>query len=424
MNRLTLGSRGSGLRWFLTAALVTSTGFIPTLAQTTNTPSANPPSANAPAPACPDQPAMTFTAWTSNLGQSFGEGSREYIFADGYLCPDTDQQFQTFLNQNPSKAVNTIVVLNSGGGNLGAGLRMGTIIRKYKMWTQVGSQLPLMIPQNENIPAQSVPFIAESASPPFPGECASACTIAFLGGVQRTVGYASNYGVHQFESTAAADADLQAQTEAISAELVQYLNLMGVSSEYMEYMVQKTGNDVTNLNMKVLQQLNIVTPHWQTKWQITPRNDNSGFYLQGTSTDPWGTHEIAFSCPPSSAPTSGSSATAPTSALNVEFYLDPGVRIQAKDVAGAVDAYVLVLSGEFVPLSMSAKQAPTQISGTRLYKGLSVNGILLQDLESGAYPDLGLAFIIDPAAKLPLRLLKFEASLESAMLKQFAATCH
>jgi hypothetical protein len=189
-------------------------------------------------------------------------------------------------------------------------------------------------------------------------------------------------------------------------------------------MVEKTGNDVTNLNMKVLQQLNIVTPHWQTKWQITPRNDNSGFYLQGTSTDPWGTHEIAFSCPPSSAPTSGSSATAPTSALNVEFYLDPGVRIQAKDVAGAVDAYVLVLSGEFVPLSMSAKQAPTQISGTRLYKGLSVNGILLQDLESGAYPDLGLAFIIDPAAKLPLRLLKFEASLESAMLKQFAATCH
>ena len=112
-----------------------STGFIPTVAQTTNTPAANPPSANGPAPACPDQPAMTFTAWTSNVGQSFGEGSREYIFADGYLCPDTDQQFQTFLNQNPSKAVNTIVVLNSGGGNLGAGLRMGTIIRKYKMWT-------------------------------------------------------------------------------------------------------------------------------------------------------------------------------------------------------------------------------------------------------------------------------------------------
>ena len=51
-----------------------------------------------------------------------------------------------------------------------------------------------------------------------------------------------------------------------------------------------------------LYRLNIVTPRWQSKWLITPLNDNSGFYLNGTTTDRWGTHEIAFVCPPKPAP--------------------------------------------------------------------------------------------------------------------------
>jgi hypothetical protein len=32
--------------------------------------------------------------------------------------------------------------------------------------------------------------------------------------------------------------------------------------------------------------------------------------------------------------------------------------------------------------------------------------------------------MFDPNAKLPLRLLQFEADLDSDKLKQFAATCH
>ena len=305
---------------------------------------------------------------------------------------------------------------------------MGTIIRQYKMWTQVGSQLPLMIPMNENIPAQTVPYIAEPASPPFPGECASACTLAFMGGINRTIGYGSNYAVHQFETESQTpDPNLQAQTEAISAEIVTYLSQMGISPDYMQYMVQKTGNNVTNLSMKLLQQLNIVTPHWQTKWQIAPLNDNSGFYLQGTSTDPWGTHEIAFTCAPKANPTQPAPAAQPVPsppALIANFYLDPGVRANAQNVVGAVQEYVLVLSGQFVPLSLSAKQAPAQVLGTRLVKSLSLTGTLLQNLESGNYPDIGLAFMFDPAAKLPMRLLKFEASLDIALLKQFAGSCH
>src|SRR5579864_2083242 len=81
---------------------------------------------------CKLDPPMSFTAWTSESGQEFGAGAREYIFADGYICPDTDQKFQQFLDQNPAKAPNRIVVLNSGGGDVAAGLHMGEIIRDRK----------------------------------------------------------------------------------------------------------------------------------------------------------------------------------------------------------------------------------------------------------------------------------------------------
>ena len=370
---------------------------------------------------------MTFTSWTSTLGQTFGEGSREYIFADGFICPDTDQKFQQFLTQNPPKAPNTIVVLNSGGGNLGAGVRMGLIIRQQKMWTEVGSQLPLMIPQNENIAAQTVPYLSELTSPPFAGECASACTFTFMGGVSRTIGYGSNYGVHQFEfDSQTPNTDLQAATEVTSAQLVAYLNEMGISPNFMVDMVQKKGNDVTNLTMKELQQLNIVTPRWQSKWLITALNDNSGFYLNGTTTDRWGTHEIAFVCPAEAAGTGAAGAAQPAQGtpapppMTAVFYLDLGSRAKAEDLTAAVQGYVLLQSGVFVTSIIPAHQPPTVYSN-RLSVELTIPQGLLASLES--QPNIGIAFLINPAAKLPMRLLKFESALDGALLKQYAAAC-
>jgi hypothetical protein len=286
-----------------------------------------------------------------------------------------------------------------------------------------------MIPQNENIPPQTVPYISEPTSPPFPGACASSCTFAFMGGVSRTIGYGSNYGVHQFESSGAIP-DLQAQTEQMSAQLVAYLAKMGISSDYMTYMVKKTGGDVTNLSMKQLQQLGIITPRWQTRWQITARSDGTGFYLDGISTDPWGTHDIAFDCPPK-APAGATPPTQPTGqaqpaqssspALTATFSLDPGGRANAQDLVGAVSGFVLELSGQYVPSFIPASHPATVVSNR-----LSATLNLPQGLVNALYdiPDVGLAFVFNPAAKLPMRLLKFEASLDGALLKSFAATCH
>jgi hypothetical protein len=413
------------------AVLITTVGIGPAAAQSKTN------SGTAAAATCPDQPEMTFSEWSSDLGQRFGQGPREYIFADGYICSDTDKNFQDFLKKNPPKTPNTTVVLNSGGGDLAAGMRMGLVIREQKLWTQVGSEFPLMIPENENIKPEAVPYLSEPAAPPFAGNCASACTLTFMGGVNRTINYASNYGVHQFE---AADenpnSQTQSQTEAAAAAIVAYLSKMGVSPNYMVYMVKKTGNDVTNLTMAELQQLNIVTPRWQTKWQITTLGDQSGFSLDGVTTDPWGTHDITFACiakanalqpvsttqQDSTAGPSKSDQTKQPPAVKATFSLDPGVRAKAQDLAGNVEGYVLELSGVFVPLVFSAKHTPATVAANRLTTTLQFTPGEVTALET--FPNIGLAFVFNPSANLPMRMLKFESSLDGALLKQFAATCH
>jgi hypothetical protein len=405
---------------------------------------------------CPYDPPMTFTSWTNMSGQEFGAGQREYIFADGYICSDTDQKFQQFLNQNPPKAPNTIVVLNSGGGDVAAGLHMGEIIRQAKMWTQVGSQYPLMIGGNQNIPANVVPFIPWPAAPPFPGYCYSSCTFTFMGGVHRTIEYGSNYGVHRFEftETVASPAD---QAQINSAALVQYVHEMGISPDYMAQMVKQGGNNVTNLSMKVLQQLKIITPRWHTKWRIAPLPDNSGFFLDGETTDFWGAHEIAVTCAPKPVPQTGTTQTspgptaatasqtgqappaaapappaaappaaapAPSPLVQIAFSLDPGARAKAQDVVGAVQTYVLELDDGWTTLSGPTIAKPAAVTGpaNRLTAVINVSQNGITTLAGATY--IGFAFMFDPAAKLPLRLLNFESTLDDAKLKAFAATCH
>jgi hypothetical protein len=368
-------------RWSNTMAMTILTAALasagPAAAQTA-TPTPAQPSAPAVAPAakpaapaqpnCPAQPEMTFTTWSNPLGQSFGEGSRDYIFADGFICSDTAQKFQQFLTAHPPKP-DTTVVLNSGGGDLEAGMDMGALIRQRKLWTEVGSFFPLIIPNSPNIKPQSVPYLSEPAMPPFPGGCYSACNFVFMGGVRRTMNYGSNFGVHQFESDPNANIpNLQEITEQMSAAIVKFLTVMGISPSWIVYMAQKRGNDVTDLTMTQMQELNVVTPRWQTQWQIAPLANGSGFSLQGTTTDAWGTDSVVFACAPQTSP---SPATVTSSqqqpSLIATFSLDPGVRAKAQDLIGAVAGYSIELSGDTEPISLTAKQAPpAQVIGNRL----------------------------------------------------------
>jgi hypothetical protein len=110
--------------------------------------------------------------------------------------------------------------------------------------------------------------------------------------------------------------------------------------------------------------------------------------------------------------------------VQIAFSLDPGARAKAQDLVGAVASYVLELDDGWTELSgpVIAKPAAVMEPGGRLTAVINVSQRGLATLAGATY--IGFAFMFDPAANLPLRLLNFESSLDAAKLKQFAATCH
>ncbi len=62
--------------------------------------------------------------------------------------------------------------------------------------------------------------------------------------------------------------------------------------------------------------------------------------------------------------------------------------------------------------------------GNHLVLTLPLDQTIVANLTKYDLPDSGVvAFLFNPTA-MPMRLLMFEASLDSALFKQFVATCH
>ncbi len=105
---------------------------------------------------------------------------RSAIVAEGVVAPETPEAFQHFASSR-GVAAGTVVWLNSDGGDLEGGLALGRTIRRLGFNTMVG-----------DLSASGI-----TAGQPAPGRCVSACSLAFLGGVERGLLPGSDYGVHQ-----------------------------------------------------------------------------------------------------------------------------------------------------------------------------------------------------------------------------------
>lgn len=155
--------------------------------------------------------AMTFSAPKHEFYDAFhwknSEGNKTRIYADGEITSNTAQEFRAFVKAN--KIENARVLLNSGGGSLLQGIRLGSVIRELGFDTGIASYSKgKMIEQ---------------------GICASACAYAFAGGVGRYYSAAqTRLGIHQFYST---ESKLTNQTsQEISGMIVAYLQKMGVDA--------------------------------------------------------------------------------------------------------------------------------------------------------------------------------------------------
>jgi hypothetical protein len=169
----------------------------------------------------PTQPAMTFAvqrhcdaarqpALCNMLNR---EPGALLVVGNGRIEADSHQRLQELAATLPR---GSLLVMDSLGGALGGGLRLGQTIRSLGLRTMVAP------PQSED---------PESGGR-LRGVCVSACVYAFLGGIQRHAAPGGRLGVHQFRG-ATTDID-GAQAQKISVLLGRYLDVMGVDRKLLD----------------------------------------------------------------------------------------------------------------------------------------------------------------------------------------------
>lgn len=155
------------------------------------------------------------------------------IYAVGVITEDSADRLRAYAHQR--RLSHAKIVLDSPGGSLIGGLRLGMAIRDLEFDTEVGTEA-----WNEDNHAASI--------------CASACAYAFAGGVSRYYGLNSRIGVHQFAGSGAGS--LRAGQE-VSALVVNYLHDMGVDTTAFAVASRATPDDMTWLDEPAALQLGL-----------------------------------------------------------------------------------------------------------------------------------------------------------------------
>src|SRR5262249_15937493 len=148
----------------------------------------------------------------------------------------TPAAFSAFIQRNITQPM--VVHFNSPGGDLGAGLALGRAIRRAGWGTGVATP-------------------GSSALALNPGECASAGTFAFLGGVTPSLSSGSRFGVHRFWGIT--QGDVQQSAQQIAGELVAYIREMGVNTEMYTLMTQGSPEQLKYLDPATMARLRITT---------------------------------------------------------------------------------------------------------------------------------------------------------------------
>jgi hypothetical protein len=190
---------------------------------------------------------MTFELMVSDVRSGYS-----WIAAEGEIVAASAADFETYLNKNLQFETDKSryeILLNSPGGDLIGGIALGEFFRKHKFITHVVN-----------------------------GTCASACAIAFIGGVERD---ATNgkLGVHQFYNELSLKKpaekifnalDMSTQ-QLMGAILIDYTFRMGVDPRFVAIAAATPPNQIKILNVEELNSLNV---NWRPRdfdpWIIEP----------------------------------------------------------------------------------------------------------------------------------------------------------
>lgn len=129
----------------------------------------------------------------------------EWLVIEGPIPPDAATIFKEWMVEKKLAGIPLAVNLNSDGGSLLGGIRLGKAIRELGLRTYVAKS------------QKTAGSVVE-----LPGRCLSACVYAFLGGVSRHA-KPNEIGVHQFYQDAFFQRPLEKEFSAIDFSLQQVL---------------------------------------------------------------------------------------------------------------------------------------------------------------------------------------------------------
>lgn len=127
----------------------------------------------------------------------------------------------------------SMVVFDSPGGNIYGAMKLGRMIRALQLNTVQIRQM----------------------------DCASACALAFVGGVRRSATPGS-IGVHRSSFAPSATMgreDAVAGVQEVTADILSYLGEMGVSAKFLEFSLRYDSADMRYLSGAEMAELNVTT---------------------------------------------------------------------------------------------------------------------------------------------------------------------
>ena len=143
------------------------------------------------------------------MAECSGNMCKEYILAKGKITSTSTAYLLVFLAKHP---YDLEIVFDSPGGDLRGGMSLGETIRRRGLHTAVYDSYVFW---DGWLPDHTENFQERRAI------CNSACSLAILGGVHRTVGSRAQIGLHRFRSTVGDAGEAKAQD--IVADIMKYV---------------------------------------------------------------------------------------------------------------------------------------------------------------------------------------------------------
>lgn len=184
-----------------------------------------------------------------------GEKCKPVLLAEGSIEADSPSRFDQALQSLIKNGVQVeTVVLHSRGGDLGAGLRLGLMVRRLGLSTQVVEG----------------------------GACASACAYTFLGGRTRTLSPNGYLGVHRF-SAAGQDPGADSSQQVVNL-LTNYIDSLGVSTDLVRVAAQASPGSMRQVTLEQARYLRVDnTRGTDEPWSIQTRFGHLDLVLENTS---------------------------------------------------------------------------------------------------------------------------------------------